>query len=371
MKKLPNSFSFKKLIYNKKFLIAVSVIISVAIWFVAAIVRNPIREKSFSDVVANISLDGTVAAENDLKIISDVSSYRFKVTVKGATHVISGLSKDDFSLKADVSDITDPNDNCVLKIIAEKLDSREYEFLSIEPPEITVKIARFTSDEFDLTAGVSKEVVTDTANGFIAETPKLTDTTTNKIKITGSSSALAKVKSVVAVADYDGTLLTESKNFDAYIVIYTNSGENSDSDEILYKYDFDGTVKDAAGNVVSDPELTPEFAKTRVTVNILKKATLPLTPVFDNLPSDLNASDITYRLSQNDVTVTGPPDVISNLQQIYLEPIDYKKISSDSSSRVFTVKAKLTSGVNLFDEETNKNEFTVRIIKINGNRYYK
>ncbi|MBO4467801.1 MAG: hypothetical protein J5766_00735 [Clostridia bacterium] len=371
MIKLLSNLTFKKLIYNKKFLIAVSVIISIVIWFVAAIVRNPIREKTFSDVVASITLDGTAASEKNLKIISDVSEYRFKVTVKGATHVVSGMSKDAFTLKADVSDITEPNDHCVLKIVPEKLDSREYEFVSIEPSTVTVKIVRFAVDEYDLTAGTSKAIATNVENGLIAELPVLTDTTTNKIKVTGSTTALAKIKSVVAEPDYDGSVLTESKTFDAYIVIYTSSGDNSDASEILYKYNLDGTVVDSTGNVVKNPELTPEFTKTKVTVNILKKATLPVTPVYDNLPSDVKESDINATVSPDTVTVVGPPDVISGLKQIFLEPIDYKSISSDYTNRSFKRKAKLVSGVMISEDEDNKTTFTVKIKSIAGNRYYK
>lgn len=368
MKKLLSKLTFKKLIYNKRFLIAVSVIFSIVIWFVAAIVRNPIREKLFSDLTATISLDGTTAAENGLKIVN-VPDVRFKVTVKGAAYVVSGVKKDDFTLKADVSDITEPNDNCVLKIKAEKNDSREYEFVSIEPATVTVKIARYGTEEFNLTAATSETIKTEEANDLVADTPKLTDTTKSKIKITGSLSEAAKIKSVEAVADYDGSVLTESKTFDAYIVIYTSSADDSETNKILYRYSLDGKAYDADGKEVAKPELVPEFYQTKVTVNILKKKTLPVRAKFDNKRSDVQDSDINYWVDPAEVTVVGPPDVVPGLEAVTLEPIDYRLISRDSSGRRFECKAVLKGGVRILGDDENEKKFTVRVTYIKDNKY--
>lgn len=366
MKKLLSNLTFKKLIYNKKFLIAVSVIISIVIWFIAAIVRNPIREKAFTDLVATISLDGTTAAEKGLKIVN-VPDVRFKVTVKGATHVVSGVRKDDFTLKADVSGVTEPNDSCELQIKAEKNDNREYEIVSIEPATVTVKIVYYGTEEFDLTAATSEAIKTDETKDLVADTPKLTDTTQNKIEITGSLGEVAKIKSVEAVADYDGSVLSESKTFDAYIVIYASSADGSDTNKILYRYSLDGKAYDDDGKEVANPELTPKFYQTKVTVDILKKKTLKVEAKFDNKDSDVQDSDIKYRVDPENVTVVGPPDVISGLEAITLEPIDYKQISRNKYK--FPCKANLKAGVKILGDEDNKQDFTVRIRSIKGERY--
>ena len=367
MKKLLSNITFKKLIYNKRFLVAVSVIISIVIWFIAAIVRNPIREKPFADLTATISLEGTTAAENGLKIVN-VPDVKFKVTIKGAAYVVSGVQKDDFTLKADVTDITEPSDNCVLKIKAEKNDNREYEFVSIEPATVTVKIVRNGTEEFDLTAATSETIKTDEGKDLVADTPKLTDTTKTKIKITGSLSEAAKIKSVEAVADYDGAVLSESKTFDAYIVIYTGSTDGTDANKILYRYSLDGKAYDAEGKEVANPELTPEFYQTKVTVNILKKKTLSVQAKFDNKRSDVQDSDINYWVDPAEVTVVGPIDVVPGLEAVTLEPIDYRLISRNGSNK-FERKAVLKGGVRILGDDENEKTFTVKVTYIKDNKY--
>ena len=361
--KLLSDFTFKKLINNKKFLIAVSLIISIFIWFSAAILRNPVREKTFSDIAANITLKDTVAAEKyGLQIVSDVSQFKFSVTVKGSTHVISGVTKEDFTLKADVSNINEPNDNCTLKIVPEKLTDEDYQFVAVEPATVTVKIDRISTKDFELTAQTPVEIKTDTENGYLAAEPALNDTTESKIRIEGSVNALAEVKSVVAMADYDGSLLSKAKTYDAYIVLY--NADNS----IIYQYMLDGTVKDGDGNTVDTPELMPEFTATKVTLTVLKKAVLPVSPTFENLPSDLTGSDISYNVSPSEITVTGPPDVIAKLKQINLKAIDYRSISADGSNRIFKVKADLEKIKLSEDDET---VFTVTVTGIKDNKFYK
>lgn len=364
MKKLLSNLTFKKLIYNKKFLIAVSIIISVIIWLTAAIVRNPIREKTFSNIAANITLKDTVASEKyGLQIVSDISSYKFTVTVKAPAHVIRELTQDDFTLKADVSNINEPKDKCDLKIVSENLSDKQFEVLSIEPATVTVKIDRVETKEFDLTARTLTEIKTDTENKLFAELPELTDTTQSKINITGAVTEIAKIKSVAAVADYSGEMLTKTKTFDAYIVIY------GQDDAVLYKYNSDGTAFDANGKEIKSPEITPEFTSAKVTITILKKVTFNVVPSFENLPADMSVSDISYSLSPRTVTVMGPPDVVSNLEQVNLKPIDYKSITA--SNRTFKVKANLVGSVTIDNDSGNETEFTVWVNSIRGNRYYK
>ena len=108
---------FKKLIYNKKFLITVSIIISVVFWFVAMIERNPIREQIFSDVSVSVSVDNTSAQSLGLGIVSDVSSYKFTVKISGPNYIVSTIKSTDFLLSASVM-ISPPQIENTIKILS-------------------------------------------------------------------------------------------------------------------------------------------------------------------------------------------------------------------------------------------------------------
>lgn len=358
--------TFKKLIYNKKFLIIISVVISVVVWFVAAIERNPVRTKEFTDISASITLKGTVAEQNSLSIISDTSNYKFTVTVKGPSYIVSTLRKDDFVLKADVSKITEPMDNCVLKIEPFTASGKTgYEFVSVEPSTVTVKVDRIASQEFDLIPRVSKTVLTDTKNNFVAEKPQLTDLNLSKVVIDGPVTTLAKIKSVVAIADYDGSLLQKTTAYDSQVVLL--DADNN----VVYKYDTSGALLDANGNKIDNPEITlrykgqEEYVVPKVTVAIAKKATLKVNAVFNNNNSK---KEIEYTVDPSKATVIGPPDIVSKMTAIDLKAIDFTKISSDYSNRVFKVTADLPETVKFEGDDSNKTVFTVRVTRIRSKR---
>ena len=71
--KIPHSLRLSNLVYNKRFTIPLSIILSFALWLGISMVQNPIRTQTFTDVTASISVEGTLASEMGLGIVSDVA----------------------------------------------------------------------------------------------------------------------------------------------------------------------------------------------------------------------------------------------------------------------------------------------------------
>lgn len=349
MKKL----TLKDLVYNKKFLIAISIITSVAIWFVAAIVRNPTWERPITDVSANITLKDTVAEKNGLSITSDVSGFKFTVTIKGPTHIVSTVQKEDFILKADVSNVSEPSDNCILKIVPERASAKSgYEFVSVEPSTVTVKVDRITTQEYDVDAKITGVSAVD---GLIAETPQINDINQRKLKITGPLASIEKVSSVVALVELDNTVLLATKTFDADIVLYDSNGK------IIYRYKPTGEILDKNGEKVESPEFSLDFTTTKVTQAISKKKTLDVNVRFNNIPLGMSKEDIVYSLDKTKATIIGPADVIDSMEKIDLKAIDFSTISTDKSRAVFEVEADLVDNVHIFGTTEDDKIFNVRI----------
>ncbi len=349
MKKL----TLKDLVYNKKFLIAISIITSLVIWFVTAIVRNPTWERPITDVSANITLKDTVAEKNGLSITSDVSGFKFTVTIKGPTHIVSTVQKEDFILKADVSTVSEPSDNCVLKIVPERATQKTgYEFVSVEPSYVTVKVDRITTQEFDVEPKITGVSALD---DLIAETPQITDINQRKLKITGPLASIEKISSVVALVELDNTVLSATKTFDADIVLYDDNGE------IIYRYKPSGEILDNDGKKVETPEFTLDFTTTKLTQAISKKKTLDVNVKFNNIPTGMTKDDIEYSLDKTKATIIGPADVIDNMQKIDLKAIDFSTVSTDRTKAVFELTADLVDNVRIFGTSEEDSVFTVRL----------
>ena len=97
---LPAKFSLKKLLYNKRFTIPLSLITAFALWLVIMIKQNPDIDRTFTDIPININLENTFASENGMEIIGDISSQKYTVTIKGPSYVVSALQSGDFYVYA-------------------------------------------------------------------------------------------------------------------------------------------------------------------------------------------------------------------------------------------------------------------------------
>ncbi len=342
------SLSLKNLIYNKKFLIAASVLLSVIIWFAATIVRNPERNQTFTDIPVNVSVDNTAVSSMGLGIVSDISSARFTVTVKGPNHIVSSLKKSDFVLSASVDGVNAPGTYSLKVSGAAISDKTGYEFASIEPSSIDVTFDYIDNKIYTVTpkiTGVSA------AEGLVAETPIISNKDQTEITVKGPRSILSKIESVGSITEIrDGIVLSASETYDSDIVLFDKNGD------VLYRYDSSGDIFDGHGEKVSGNSLSLSFTTVKVTQPISRKAVLDVAVNFQNMPSGITKEALEVNLDHKTVTVIGTPDIVDKMTEVTLENIDFKDISVSSCE--FSLKASLPDGVRIFD---NIETFTVKL----------
>ena len=332
---------FKKLIYNKKFLITVSIIISVVFWFVATIERNPIREQIFSDVSVSVSVDNTSAQSLGLGIVSDVSSYKFTVKISGPNYIVSTIKNTDFLLSASVSEVNAPGTYSLSVTGSRNSYVSGYSFVSIEPSTIDVTFDYIDTKTYKITpkiVGVSAE------EGLVAETPIISDKEQENITIKGPREILSKIDSVGSLTELSkNTVLSSSQTYNSNIVLYDENGD------ILYQYESGGGIIDGDGVKVDNNPLTLSFTTIKVTQPISKKATFSVNIKFMNIPSGLNVSSVlSPMVDHSKATVLGSPEVIEKMESIELSAIDFRNISASSTGE-FEVAPSLPEGVKLVD----------------------
>ena len=83
---LKNRF-LSKLFYNKKFVIAFSLISAFLLWLIVTLVENPERQITFSNINITMSMNDQ-ASESGLEVIS-TSNTTANVTVSGPSYVLS------------------------------------------------------------------------------------------------------------------------------------------------------------------------------------------------------------------------------------------------------------------------------------------
>lgn len=344
--KFLKKLSLKKLLYDKRFTITLSILSAFVIWIVITVQQKPVIQRTFTDLTVNINLENTFASENGINIIGDISEQKFTVVVTGPTSVVSSLTTNDISLYASAGEVDAPGTYNLKVSPTSSVASAEYEVTSISPPAIDVNFDYVETEEFSISA--IAEGVTP-ADGLIAESGTVGGTEKDTVTITGPRTIISQIETVSAVAKVNKTL-SATESFDADIVLFN-----------------------AEGNVIDQKNLNLSVSKVQVTVPISKKKTVPVKVDFSNAPSgfDVASLDISYNYST--VTIIGTPDKVEKTTQILLSPIDLSSLSVGKKN--FDVSLKLPEGVRLLDTiefitvTINSSNYTEKTIDVNAVKY--
>lgn len=325
--KFLNSFSFRKLLYNRRFTIPLSVILAFAAWVILTVNQKPTMERTFTDMSVNVNLENTYAAENNMSIIGDISKQKFTVTVRGPSYVVSGLTASDFNLYASAAAVDAPGDYSLE--VASVNNNSEYEILGISPPSLDVNFDYVETKEFTITALAQGATA---AEGLITEGGIVSGTESDTVTIKGPRTIINKIETVAALAQVNKTL-SVSETFDASIILY-----------------------DEEGKVIEQDNLSLSTSAVKVTVPISKKKVVPVKVKFSNVPANFDQSTMPCSVDHSSVTIIGTPETIDKTTEVSLSPIDIRKVTTASAS--FDVSAKLPEGVRLLDSI---DHFTVKL----------
>lgn len=336
--KMPFKLKISRIFSNKKFVIVFSLVLSFAIWISVMVNQNPISDKKFTDVTATISIENTVVSQLGLGVVTDVSTKNFTVTLSGPNYIVSSLSKNDFYLSVDVSDVTSAG-TYALQVHGNRNSSvTGYTFKSITPSTVNVRFDYMDTKELTVKP---KLVGASAADGLVAEDPVVTNTDQSTLTVKGPRATIDKIFYAESYAEVNETL-SATATFDSYVILKDKDGN------VLYRFTPEGSVVDGEGRLVTDSYLTLSFKSLKVTQPISKKATLPVVAAFTNMPEGMNEDDIDYSIDISEVTVIGTPDVVDSMEEVILAPIDLTRVSR--SSNVFEVSAALKDGVKLAEK---------------------
>jgi len=87
-------------------------------------------------------------------------------------------------------------------------------------------------------------------------------------------------------------------------------------------------------------QLTISNTEVQADIVVLKRATVPVKAVFQNMPSGFNSSDVT--VSPSTLEIAGPEATMAEFKSIELSPIDFAEINPDHNK--FELKVELPIG---------------------------
>lgn len=319
-----SNFSFKKLIYDKRFIVTASIIVAFICWLSTSVEQRETMDRTFTDIPVTINMENTFASENNMSVIGDISNNKFTVSITGPSYLVSSLTASDIALYASASTVDAPGEYTLDVALTKASSNAEYTKVNIYPASVKVNFDYIETHEFVIEALAEGATA---AEGLIAESGVVSGTEKDTIEITGPRTVLNKILRVVAVAPVNKTL-SASESFDANIVLY-----------------------DADGKEIDPTHLAMSETKVKVTVPISKKKTIPIVLEYTNLPEGFDTSTLKYTIDYSEVTIIGDPNTIDNTTQVSLSPIDISTLSPSNSTYELTVK--LPDGVRLLDSIEN------------------
>lgn len=332
-------FDLSHLLNNNKFVTILAIVIAVIFWLTINIGQNTTINKTITDVTVNITTEDTSVGALGLDVVGGGTNQKVNVKVSGPSYVVSSLTASDILVTASMSDVTQAG-TYQLPLIATKNGTlTDYSIISVTPETLEVTFDNIDTDTFTPTAYAEGAKAVD---GLIAESAVITDTSYSTIDIRGPATELAKIATVQAYSAVNKTL-SETESFNAVI-----------------------RLLDADGNEIDQSPFTLEYTDLKITVPIYKSKELTIVPTFTNLPSAYTASTVPYTLSTSMVNVIGPPEVIDNLTQIELKPIDFNNVSPDSLT--FSCQLSLPNAVKDMDN-LNAVDVTLNLTNLTTAKY--
>lgn len=330
MKKIKRiNFSFSKFFDNNKFVKVFAVLVAAISWVIVSWTVSPSAERTVADVPISFDLQDTTPGSYGLSII-DGESQTVDIRVQGKSYKLGNLTPDDFVAIPNLTPVTKPG-SYNLDIEVRKINTRDndYKVADVYTKKVIVDFDYIREKTFDVFA-IAENITAQ--EGYVKEAVIANP---NKVTLKGPQSEIDKISKCVVETD-EKEAVSEMIVLDGVLEFYDENNVKLKLDHVTY------------------PEQTFD-----ISVQIYKHKVVPFTVNFVNVPPGLDESLLEYKLSEDTMELSGPKDVIDNIQDISLGEIDFRKINISS---VFAKDVNIPAGVL---NVNNTNLVTVSIIPDN------
>lgn len=289
-------FSLNKLMMNNKFLLVLSLLISMTIWVYMSYGNSSDTNVTLSNIPIQIELSDE-ARNSGLQIFSGTEQTA-SITVTGSRATLGSVNESDVTVTAAANTISSAG-SYTLPVSATKTNpSSNFQLTStVVPSTINVVVDYLRESTFQ----IQENVVYRVADGYYAST----SLATKSIVISGPQTEISKIDKVSAIAEISGTL-TDSSTTDADIVLY-----------------------DKDGNEMSTDLLTMDFKTVKATVSVLPEKTVDVKLKFTNKPDGLEITDDMVSIEPSSILLAGSKDILDKTDYVNLEVIDFSNLKNE------------------------------------------
>ncbi len=324
--------TLKKLIFNDKYLIIVSLFLAVIVWIVTSINIGDVEEKTIK-IDVPIKLGDEISDQLSMQYYSLQDTVELSVTFSGAKYVIGQVGENDFSVKFDTSDVSRTGDQRI-PILVSNNSNLDFTVTSVYPSSVEAYFDVNLTKTFDLNLEYDEKNV---ADGYTFGEPVLSE---DKIVVSGPKTFVEQIENAVLNVDFGSSKdLTEPFKTECAI-------------------EFEGIGYEASYlSVTSRTDTENQLSNIAVTLPVLKVKTLPVSVQLEDAPDGVDEGliSITYSKDSIEAGVLDSADISGAV----IGTLDFTKISTGKNTFDFDVTN--LKGITVLDKDLKTITATVNV----------
>ncbi|MCM1285283.1 MAG: CdaR family protein [Acetobacter sp.] len=307
--KKKKSFSLRKLIYNDKYLIIISIILAIVIWIVTSMNLSPETTKTIT-VSVPVDFSESAAEQLGLKCYGD-ESFDVDVTVKCKKYLAKDITGDDINVSLQTNYVTSSG-NIDVPVKVDAGENSDFEVQSYYPA--TYKAYFDVEQEKVLDVDIKYDNMDFAADGYIIGQPLLNE---SSLTVRGPKAYVSQVEKILCDVSFKNQKLTTTEN-----ITVTPLAVDLYGSDVRYI-----SLLDSNGEKINSLDLT---------IPVLKQTVLPVSVEFLNKPSNINPNmfDIKYSLNKVDAGVLDSVDITSAV----IGQVDFSKLNLGENEFNFNVQ---------------------------------
>lgn len=304
-KKKKSKFSLRKLIYNDKYLIIISIVLSLVVWIATSINLSPETTKTIT-VPVTVDFSGSAAEQLGLMCFGD-ESIDVDVTVSCKKYLAMEVSADNINISLDTNAVTnsgytdvpikvDTNNNSDFKVTS-YYPTVYRAYFDIEQEKTMDIDIRYTNEDF-------------IADGYMMGEPLLSEST---VTVRGPRTYVSQVESVVSNVNIEKEL-NQTTSMDLSL-----------------------TAVDSYGSRVSYITIDTGGESLTITIPVLKEMTLDVSASFTGKPSRVSTADFDVAYSVKRVSAGVLED--ADIKVANIGTIDFSQLNVGENKFTFNVNS--------------------------------
>ena len=292
----------KRFWHSNIFLLALSFLAALAIWFYCNGIYNPEGTQTFTKIPIEITLDGSTPQRNNLTLASAPEEQLVDIEVTGPRLEVSMLRKNNISATVDLRTI----DKAGVYTLDVEIDFGTNNGIQIIYQSVTSVTLTFDEVE-EKSVDVTVQTMGELPEGY--RLGSALEANPASITVTGPKSVLENISdTLVYEVNLDKRTSTATETMD--LVLYDNEG-----------------------NTVSNPYVTTNVTAVDIVVPVYVEKEVPLTVTYKNTMGGSDLGIVKADIQPASIIIYGPEDLIADINQITLDSVDTSSIEYSKTQK--------------------------------------